>query len=1180
MKLKTTLNERYRLDKEIGQGGMGTVYRAHDSVLDRDVAVKLMSNAKLGTEGRTRLLHEAKVVAKLNHPNIVSVFDAGEIEENSFIVMELVAGESLHDKPPKKLEEIIEIACQVCAALEHAHKNGVVHRDLKPENVILDGGGVAKLMDFGIARSVASRLTSEGTVIGTVFYMAPEQAMGGEIDARTDLYALGVMLYELTTGELPYLDEEAVAVISQHIHAPVIPPRAKNDNIPPGLDALIVRLMSKEADDRPAAAEEVSKILGAPDLLDTSAEPNEELSVLDRIVRGRIVGRRDQFEEARDLWRKVPGGEGQLLLISGEPGIGKTRLMREIVTHAEVTGGRILLGECYAEGGPPYYPFAQIIREIFEKTTPKDLGVADFVLADLLTITPDLRQRYTDFPPNPKLGAKAEQQRLVENMVTFLGLLSSHSSMLVVIEDVHWADSGSLFMLRHLARRMQNQKVMLLFTYREIEIREAQPFHEMVLEFDHQRLATRIKLGRLDREQTRTLLAAIFAEEISDEFSESIYHETEGNPFFIEEVCKALVDSGELYYEDGEWRRPDVDKLEIPQSVRVAIESRLHKLPDEVAEILLAAAVLGREFDYETLAKSTEGEEDLLISALETAEQTQLLREISGKRGGIFAFSHALIPAALYEGASGLRRRRMHHQALAAVETLRPTDYAALARHAVESGDVDRGLIYSIQAGDEAAGLYAHEQALGHYTHAQEAAEELKNQDEIIEIIEKRGDVVSATGALVKANEIYEDALRLKPPSEKSAEINKKIGYNYIYVGDVRALDFLEAAQRELNPKTQIDILASTKTNQGRYQHLIGQHAKAVALIEEAHELAEPLKEKPLFTLLEIYAYLAGAYQHLAELETSNHWAKQCIILGEQNNYPLATGVGHEYISENANILGNWSEAIEQSRLAHQIGEKIGEQGRQLWAGFNDAWAYHGRGDLLEGANFARATLESAQALGDARLAVLSGYLLAINLTDLGDPEAEAIAKLSVEGGNQLNQIFMLCMSRLGLTYYYNHREKWKVSNQLMEESFEFLKGTDSLWARIALWPVYAEALWGLGRFAEAEKICTKAVTASRKADAKQYLGRTLRVEAMVNASQKRWELAGKKIAEAIKIFDKIGSQLELGRAYQTQAEILNGQGEDGKAMKSLDKAIELFEACGAKVDLKRARKLAKNKKK
>ena len=257
------LNRRYRLDAELGQGGMGMVYRAHDTLLDRDVAVKVLSAPVLTAESRLRLLREARSAAQLNHPNIVSVYDAGEADllgngdTTPFVVLELVEGTSLHECPPGSLDETLAIACQVCAALEHAHAHGIVHRDLKPENVLLARDGTAKLNDFGLARPLVSRLTPEGTIVGTVFYLAPELAMGKEIDGRTDLYALGVMLYELVTGGLPFVGDDPIVVISQHVHAPVVPPRSRRPEIPADLDALIVQLLSKQPADRPGSAADV-----------------------------------------------------------------------------------------------------------------------------------------------------------------------------------------------------------------------------------------------------------------------------------------------------------------------------------------------------------------------------------------------------------------------------------------------------------------------------------------------------------------------------------------------------------------------------------------------------------------------------------------------------------------------------------------------------------------------------------------------------------------------------------------------------------------------------------------------------------------------------------------------------------------------------------------------------------
>ncbi len=759
----TLLNGRYHLDVEIGRGGMGRVFRAHDTALQRDVAVKVLSEASgLGTEARTRLLHEARAAGQLNHPNIVSVYDVGEADGSPFIVMELVEGQSLHERPPETLEDVVAAARQVCSALEHAHAHDLVHRDLKPENVLLMPDGTAKLTDFGLARSVASRLTSEGMIIGSVFYLAPELALGKEFDGRADLYALGVILYELTTGRLPFSADDPVAVISQHLHAPVVPPRAKNPEIPPGLDALIVRLMSKAREDRPASATEVLRALEQPSILDRDAVPAEELSVLEQIERGRMVGREHEVQQARALWNRALSAEGQLLLISGEAGIGKTRLVRELITQAEVSGGQALVGISYAEGGMPYAPFRQIIREVLRNGVMDTLTVPEAVLADLLALAPELRPRYPEAPESPPLDTRSEQQRLFENLLIFYTALSDRVPLMVVLEDAQWADSGTLSLLRHLSRHTRHQMVMIVATYREVELDEARPLHEVLLDLNRERLAICLKLARLGREETRELLAVLFAKEVSSEFVDAIYRETEGNPFFVEEVCKALVESGRLYYEADGWHRPrSLADLGIPQSVRVVIQSRVRKMPVDCQETLHLAAVLGREFDFETLAQASELDEDTLLDALESSERAQLIQEVSEEGRRTFAFEHRLIPTTLVESLRTLQRRSLQGRVAAAIETLHPDDLESLAYHYDEAGNSQKATDYLLKAGDRARALYACQEAINYYQRALELLKEQQERERTARTLMKLGLTYTAAFEPDKAGEAYNEAFSL-----------------------------------------------------------------------------------------------------------------------------------------------------------------------------------------------------------------------------------------------------------------------------------------------------------------------------------------------------------------------------------------------------------------------------------
>ena len=255
------LINRYQTLRELGQGGMGTVYLAQDTYLEREVAVKMLNGQKLGTTGRTLLINEARAAARLSHPNVTMVFDVGEQDDVPFIVMEYVEGQTLAQSRPSRMDEVYRIARQVCAALQHAHDKNLVHRDVKPHNILVTPEGVTKLMDFGLAWALDAHLDPDDTFAGTLFYVAPEQAMGEPATPAADLYAFGVLLYELATGTLPFRGN-STQILLQHIQEMPIEPRARNEHVPSALNELIMHLLQKKPQARPESAREVGRLLG------------------------------------------------------------------------------------------------------------------------------------------------------------------------------------------------------------------------------------------------------------------------------------------------------------------------------------------------------------------------------------------------------------------------------------------------------------------------------------------------------------------------------------------------------------------------------------------------------------------------------------------------------------------------------------------------------------------------------------------------------------------------------------------------------------------------------------------------------------------------------------------------------------------------------------------------------
>ncbi|MEA2421942.1 MAG: eukaryotic-like serine/threonine-protein kinase, partial [Thermoleophilaceae bacterium] len=320
---------RYVVKGYLGEGGRKRVYLAHDTMLDRDVAVGIVKTAGLDEEARMRVRREAQSMARLgDHPHVVTVFDIGEENGESYIVSQYMAGgaleEALEQAPGRRLDlaTTLRVADGVTRALEHAHANGVVHRDLKPANVFLTDDGTPKLGDFGLAFSVErSRLTQPGMILGTVAYMAPEQALGQAPDAASDLYSLGAMLYEMVTGRPPFTGEGLLAVISQHQNSEPVAPSWHGPGVPPDLEQLILELLEKSPADRPSAPEVVEKIARVSPATEREGRASDDGNRVESLAEGVFVGREPEIESLKAALEDSSGGHGRLMMLVGEPGI-------------------------------------------------------------------------------------------------------------------------------------------------------------------------------------------------------------------------------------------------------------------------------------------------------------------------------------------------------------------------------------------------------------------------------------------------------------------------------------------------------------------------------------------------------------------------------------------------------------------------------------------------------------------------------------------------------------------------------------------------------------------------------------------------------------------------------------------------------------------------------------------
>lgn len=584
---------RYQVKRFLGEGGKKKVYLAHDSKLDRDIAFALIKTEKLDDKARTRITREAKAMGRLgSHQHIVTIHDFGEEDGQPYMVSELMTGgdvEGLIEKATEHrlpLEQAIDITRSVCQGLEFAHSKGIIHRDLKPGNVWLTAEGTAKIGDFGLAVAAnVSRLTQEGMMVGTAFYMPPEQAMGQEVTPKADLYSLGAMLYEMVTGRPPFVGDTSVAIITQHIDtSPPISPAWHRADLSPGLEALIMQLLEKDPGKRPGSAADVLKVLESIDLSKVSTAPTEEAAAIDRgpLYRRVFVGRESELKRLQSAFDGAASGNGALMMVVGEPGIGKTAICEQLSTYATLHGGKSLIGHCYEEGSLslPYLAFIEAMRSyVLTRETRdlrKELGTG---AADVARIVSEIRDKLK-VKPKPSESPEEERYRLFQAVTSFLTNAAKVQPLLIILEDLHDADKATLEMLTYIARNLTGARLLIVGTYRDIEVDRAHPLSASLAELRRVASYDRVTLRGLNADEVGRMMNAISGLELPWGTAETVHRQTEGNPLFVQEVLRYLRESGIATGDHGRWQVSSQTPLEIsiPEGLRDVIGKRLSLL--------------------------------------------------------------------------------------------------------------------------------------------------------------------------------------------------------------------------------------------------------------------------------------------------------------------------------------------------------------------------------------------------------------------------------------------------------------------------------------------------------------------------------------------------------------------------------------------------------------------------
>ena len=737
---------------------MGTVYRATQLSLGRTVALKVIAAPLLGDEFvLARFRSEARLAAVLDHPNLVGVYDAGEIDGITFIAMRFVEGPDLGqilDCGPLEPARAVRLLAQVAAGLDAAHAAGLVHRDVKPANILVAADDNAVLTDFGLTRLAAASdgPTAPGHWVGSPEYVAPEQIRGESVGPASDVYSLGCVLFRMLAGRAPFERERLDACLWAHVH--VTPPALSQiDSALAPFDDVIARSLAKDpmrrygsASELARAAAEAAGITGtssagstrafaasspraasragsAPTVRgskpagaassaaraydidrvrpDDATEPGTFRP--DRLTGARIssrvvVGRGDELAQLHEALDQAAEGELTVTWVGGEAGIGKTRLIHELGLGARTRGLRVLIGGCAGlDGGEmPYGPILAALRHV-----PRDelLAMVDSLgpsaRAELARVLPELAGGAP--PADSVASTRSPHLRLFELLLRLLHGLCAKATTLLVLEDMHWADPSTRDFVRYFCVHGACEPVAMVATYRSDELDRHHPLRVLLGELTRSRRVAHIELRRLTRAEVTVQLAEILDAEPQAAVAEEIFDRAQGNPFFAEELL-AVSRGG--------------PGAELPATLRDALLVRFDGLSEAAREITRAAAVVGRPADHILLRAASETPGGRVAAALREAVGAHVLTPC----GDLLCFRHALVREAVYADLLGVERADLHRRVAAALSRPDgPGDPAELARHWRAAGEPGLALSASVEAGLGAARSYAFNAAIAHF---------------------------------------------------------------------------------------------------------------------------------------------------------------------------------------------------------------------------------------------------------------------------------------------------------------------------------------------------------------------------------------------------------------------------------------------------------------------------------
>jgi tetratricopeptide (TPR) repeat protein len=685
-----------------------------------------------------------------------------------------------------------------------------------------------------------------------------------------------------------------------------------------------------------------------------------------------LIGRASDLAILHALIDQAKNVTGQVLLVSGEAGIGKSRLVREAKTYA-TQSMCILQGNCFeSDRSYPYAPLLDVLRTFFNTHTPEDLLQSpDPIAHELIKLLPEFHSRLLDGNMLPERDPEQEKRRLCAALGQFFIIQAAKQPVMLVIEDLHWCDDTSLEFLLYLARRCTSQPILMIFTYRSDEVHAS--LRHWLAQLERERLAQGLALARLSQNDVESMLNAIFNKRypIHRDLFDSLYTLTEGNPFFIEEILKSLIATGELVSVDGRWDNRPLNELHIPKNIQDAVQQRTEGLSEAAKQMLTLAAVAGLRFDFALLQQLTHHDEQNLLALMKELIASQLVVEESADQ---FAFRHALTQQAVYAELLARERRSLHKVIAETIERLYTTNLdpylAVLAYHFYKAEVWDKALQYGQLAGEKAQALYSPRAAIEQYTQAIHAAQHLKILPSAT-LYRRRGQAYETLGDFEQAQSNYKQALDIaRNTHDGEAEWQSVIDLGFLWAErdyeQTRTYyhQAIELARVLDDPKLEahsLNRMGNWLLNVEQPLEAVRYHREALTIFQELHDqhgLSETLD------LLGMTSYLGG------DLVQGTAYYKQAIALfrelddrhGLTSSLATMTLRGPTYQTDTmVSAATSIAEVMQDTEKALKIAREIDQRPAEVYALFQLALCLGSQGEYGRALATVQQSLEIAE---------------------------------------------------------------------------------------------------------------------------------------------------------------------------------------------------------------------------